>query len=221
MIAIDPERSIAISYMRCMPHGVIIYVASGKQGKSATAHSMIRLCWSDRPVWFLDVLPIPLELYPDNYHYTDDINEIPPGSIVVIEDVNRIFGSRGSSHNTLLQIWLPVISHKGLIIIITSQCLSSTDLEFFRSQDCLIIHKRMFNEDIEFERPEFRIIQAYANIKIAEAIKQYPDIPDRAWTFFDRFNECIAMPLVDWFGDDQSFMFRDVPILVKSKGARS
>ena len=203
--------SQALAYLKNMQHGVIIFIGSGKRGKSATMHSMVQLCWQGRQVYILDILDIDTKIFPD-YKQAKEVDDIEPGSIVIIEDAIRMFGSRGSSANAILQLWLPLVSHKKCVVIITVQSMSSTDIEFLRSQDCVVIHKQMFNEDISWERSEFLLVQAFVNVQIAKAVKKYPDIDERAWTFFDRWNELIAMPLVEWWGDQHSYMFMYVKL---------
>ena len=146
------------------------------------------------------------------YRRVSTINEIPVGSVVVIEDVNRVFHSRGSSKDPTLQKWLGIISHKSIIVCITTQSMAGTDIEFARSQDTIVMNKYMHSEDLDFERPEFKVNQALANYWIGESIIHDP-IPDpKAWCFFPRFNECVAIPKVYWWGDRHSYMFREVAI---------
>lgn len=194
-----------------MEHGVLIAVGSGKQGKSCSLHSLINLCWPTRGVYFLEPLDFNVSMFP-GYRRVSTINEIPVGSVVVIEDVNRVFHSRGSSKDPTLQKWLGIISHKSIIVCITTQSMAGTDIEFARSQDTIVMNKYMHSEDLDFERPEFKVNQALANYWIGESIIHDP-IPDpKAWCFFPRFNECVAIPKVYWWGDRHSYMFREVAI---------
>lgn len=192
-----------------MEHGVVAMVGSGKQGKSASLHSLLAHCQPDRPVCMLDPMDIPIEIYPENYTHVRKSSEVPVGSIVVIEDVNRAFSSRGSSRDSTLQSWLGIISHRSNLVCFTSQNLASTDLEFARSQDYLILSKRMCGEDIRYERDGNRSAQAVANYWISEAEK-IPDCHPKSWVYFQRFNECVSIELVPWWTEEHSKMFRDV-----------
>jgi len=203
--------SKAIDYIKGMEHGLIIAVGSGKQGKSCSLHSLIALCWKDRPVYMLDPLVYDISMFP-GYHRISETKRIPIGAVVVIEDVNRIFHSRGSSKNTDIQGWLSIISHKSNVVCVTTQNMADTDVAFVRSQDCILMNKYMHEEDLMFERPEFKLGQAMANLWIDRSEKAYPRTDRRAWCFFPRFNECVAIPKVEWWTYRNSHMLRDVVI---------
>ncbi len=204
------DESDAVRYISSMDHGIIAFVGSGKQGKSCSLHSLIEICHPNRPKYILDSIIDDISI--PGYTVARKPDDVPVGSIAVIEDVNRVFNSRGSSKDSTLQKWLGVISHKSNIVCITTQSMASTDLEFFRSQDCIIVHKRMFDEDIAFERPEFRANQMSANEWISRSVLRYPGTDPRAWCFFPRFNECISVPKVGWWSTANSHMLREVRI---------
>lgn len=203
--------SRAIEYIRQMEHGVIIAVGSGKQGKSCSLHSLLAYCWPDRPKYMLDPMEYDISMFP-GYTSVQATASIPVGAVVVIEDVNRVFHSRGSSKDATLQKWLGIISHKSIVVCITTQSMAGTDLEFFRSQDTIVMNKYMHAEDLDFERPEFRIAQAQANLWIDKANALHPQTDRRAWCFFPRFSECIAIPKVEWWTYRCSHMLRDVVV---------
>ena len=202
--------SKASEYIGSMEHGILAVVGSGKQGKSCSLHSILAAWQPGRPVCMLDPLEFDISIFPDNYSRVSEASAVPVGAICVIEDVNRVFHSRGSSKDATLQKWLGIISHKSNIVAFTTQSLAGTDLEFLRSQDTIIINKRMHAEDLDFERPEFRVGQSLANtwIEIAAASDPVPD--PRSWCFFPRFNEVVAVPMVPWWDDRHSKMFREV-----------
>ncbi len=201
--------SNAIEYIKGMEHGVIVAVGSGKQGKSCSLHSIIDLCWPKRGVFMLDPLDYDISMFP-GYRKVRSPSEIPPGSVAVIEDVNRVFHSRGSGKDPTLQKWLGIISHKSTVVCITTQSMAGTDIEFVRSQDTVVMNKRMHVEDLDFERPEFRLNQAMANHWIDAAGAMHPEVDRRAWCFFPRFNEAVAVPMVWWWSGRHSHMLRDV-----------
>ena len=205
------QRSKAIDYIRDMEHGIIIAVGSGKQGKSCSLHSLIAMCWPHRPKYMLDTLTYDVSIFP-GYTLVEKTSDIPVNAIVVIEDVNRIFQSRGSSKRTDLQGWLSIISHKSIVVCITTQNLADTDIAFLRSQDAVVMCKYMHQEDLQFERPEFRQSQASANFWIDVANAGFPKVDRRAWCYFPRFEDCVAIPKVDWWTYRNSHMFRDVVI---------
>ena len=124
--------------------------------------------------------------------------------------MNRVFHSRGSGKDATLQRWLGIVSHKSTVVCITTQSMAGTDIEFVRSQDAVVMCKRMHDEDLAFERPEFRMNQVLANIWIEESIRQHPELEPRSWCFFPRFNESVAIPKVWWWSYRNSHMLRDV-----------
>lgn len=194
-----------------MDNGVIVCVGSGKQGKSCTLHSLLGICFPDREKYFLDPLDFDVSVFP-GYHLAHEPDEIPVGAIAIIEDVNRVFHSRGSGKDPTLQKWLGVISHKSNIVCLTTQSLASTDLEFFRSQDTVYVHKFMHDADIAFERPEVAKTQQCANEWIKRASVMFPDTHPKAWTFFPKSNDLISIPVADWWGFQNSHMFREVKL---------
>ena len=70
----------------------------------------------------------------------------------------------------------------------------------------------LHQEDLQFERPEFRQSQSSANYWIDMANSRLPDIDMRAWCYFPRFEDCVAIPKVSWWTYRNSHMFRDVVV---------
>ena len=207
---IAPECE-SIDYIRAMEHGVIIAVGSGKQGKSCSLHSLANLVWPDRHIYMMDPTDFDITVFP-GYRLVKEPNEVPVGSIVIIDDVNRTFPSRGSSRDNTLQRWLGVISHKSTVVCITTQSMADTDVAFVRSQDTVFLRKYMHEDDIVFERPEYQTEQIVANAFIEEAASRYPYVDRRSWCFFPKFNECVPVPKVPWWSYRNSHMLREVPI---------
>ena len=203
--------SRAINYIRDMEHGVIIAVGSGKQGKSCSLHSLVNYCWPNRGVFMMDPMDYDISMFP-GYKKARSPSDVPVGSVVVIDDVNRTFPSRGSAGNNVLQKWLGIISHKSTVVCITTQSMADTDIAFVRSQDAIVMNKYMHEEDLGFERPEFKVNQALANHWIDIASAENPGTDRRAWCFFPRFNECVAIPKVWWWTYRNSHMLRDVRV---------
>ena len=203
------KESKALAHISDMEHGVIAVVGSGKQGKSASLHSLISLCQPDRKVTMLDPMEIDMSIFPDSYRHAKSIKDVDVGDIVVIEDVNRVFHSRGSGKDATLQRWLGIISHRSNLVCFTSQSLAATDLEFMRSQDTVIVNKYMHPTDLVFERESMVPTQTVANEWIDIASKD-SKADRRSWCFFPNWNELISIPLVDWWGFRHSHMLRDV-----------
>ena len=207
----EDRMSEAVEYIRNMDHGVIVAVGSGKQGKSASLHSLINECWPNRPVYILDPTDLDVNIFP-GYRKVSTPGKVPVGCIVIIEDVNRVFPSRGSGKDSTLQKWLGTISHKSIVVCITTQSMAATDMEFLRSQDTVVMHKYMHSEDLSFERPEFKTNQAVANSWIDRMAEERPDVERRTWCFFPRFNEMVGIKLVYWWSRKHSHMLRYVNV---------
>lgn len=205
------ERSESIHHISGMRHGTIIAVGSGKQGKSCSLHSLLAITQPDRGKYLLDRSDFDHSVFP-GYGKVSEPDDVPVDSIAVVEDANRFFHSRGSGKDATLQKWLGVISHKDIVVCLTTQSLADTDLDFLRSQDTIIMHKWMHEEDLGFERREFRDSQCVANEWISIASARYPGIDRRAWCFFPRFNECVAIPEVGWWSYGCSHMLRGVRV---------
>ena len=205
------EMSEAIAHVSGMEYGVIAVVGSGKQGKSASLHSLLAMCQPDRKVTMLDPMDIDISIFPENYRHVKRIGDIDVGDIVIIEDVNRAFHSRGSGKDATLQKWLGIISHRSNLVCFTSQSMAATDLEFMRSQDTVIVNKYMHPTDLLFERSELVSTQLVANEWIESASAE-SKADRRAWCFFPNWNELVSIPLVEWWSYKHSHMLRDVVV---------
>lgn len=194
-----------------MPHGIIGISASGKMGKSALAFAIADLVpgLRDRPRYLFETADADLSCFP-GFQLVTDLDDVPSGSLVVIEDLGRIFGARGSAQNQILPRWLGVISHKGIVVIFTIQSLSDADISLFRSQNFVELHKIMWDEDLMFERAEFRESATYANLMINRFAAEHPDIPRQAMVFSPRYSEVTAWPLCPWWSDECAHFLRDV-----------
>jgi len=209
-----------LSELSTMPHGIIGISASGKMGKSALAFSIAELVpgLRDRPHYLFETAQADLSCFP-GFTLVTDLDDVPSGSLVIIEDLGRIFGARGSAQNQQLPRWLGVISHKGIVVIFTIQSLSDADISLFRSQNFIELHKIMWDEDLQFERPEFRESATYANLMINRFAMEHPEIPRVAMVFSPRYSEVSAWPLVSWWSDECAHFLRDVR--VSETGRRS
>lgn len=194
-----------------MPHGIIGIVASGKQGKSALAFTIAELVYPDRPHYLFETADADLSCFP-GFSLVTEFDDIPPGSVVIIEDLGRIFHSRTSGHDSSLPRWLGIISHKSILVIFTIQNLSDADIALFRSQNFIHLHKMMYDEDLAFERAEFREDQIMANLMIRRFSNEHPDVPLKSLVYSPRHSEVTSWPLVGWWSDRCAHFLRDVKI---------
>ena len=191
-----------------MRHGVLLFLGSGKTGKSATLFSIVEMFFSGRKKCLLETWDFDRSLFP-GYSVYWDLENIPPGSVVVIEDAARVFSSRGSASRVDLDGWLSLISHRDIIFLISVQSTAILDLQFFRTQRVIFFHKRVWDTDLRFERPELQELQATANLRLAEAAARYPELDPRIFTYCSDYDEVLLVPLVPWWTDAQSHYLRD------------
>ena len=212
-----PESRL-LNELSTMRHGIIGICASGKQGKSALAHTIVNCVpnLASRPHYLYETPEVDLRMFP-GYILTHDVDDIPPEAVVLIEDLGRIFHSRGSGNSTELPRWLGIISHKNIIVVFTIQNFSDADISLFRSQNFIELHKIMHDEDLSFEREEFRENQNVANIMIRRYALEHPDIPMASMVFSPRYSEVSAWPLVSWWTDECAHFLRDAKVGKASK----
>lgn len=204
-------------------HGIIGICASGKQGKSALAHTIINCVpnLADRKHFLYETARnVDLSMFPD-YILIDNVDDAEPDSVVLIEDLGRIFQSRGSGHNMDLPRWLGIISHKRIVVVFTIQNFSDADIALFRSQNFIELHKLMHDEDLAFEREEFREKQTQANLMIRRYAALNPDIPFKAFVYSPRYSEVTAWPLVSWWDDSCATFLRDARVARPSRDVRA
>ena len=206
-----------LSELTHMRHGIIGICASGKMGKSALAHTIASMVFPNRVKYLYETAQVDLSMFP-GYIRIDNVDDAEPGSVVLIEDLGRIFHSRGSGQDSSLPRWLGIISHKDIVVIFTIQNFSDADIALFRSQNFVELHKIMHDEDLGFERDEFREKQLTANLMIRRFALEHPDIPQAAMVFSPRYSEVTAWPLVSWWSDECAHFLRDAKV---SKPKRS
>lgn len=205
------QQSRLLSELRSLRHGIIGICASGKMGKSALAHTIAALVFSDRVHYLYETAEVDLTMFP-GYIRIDNVDDAEPGSVVVIEDLARLFHARGSGNDASLPKWLGIISHKDIVVIFTIQNFSEADIALFRSQNFIELHKIMHDEDLQFERDEFREKQLTANLMIRRFSLEHPDIPLASMVFSPRYSEVTAWPLVPWWTDECAHFLRDARV---------
>jgi len=201
-----------LEYISGMNHGVIPILGSGKQFKSGTMYDLLSTLpslRSRRKAFYK--FPAVNELFPSflKGYPVDNLWDVEPDSVLVIEDANRVFPSRSSSKSTDLQEFLGVISHKDILIFLTIQNTSNTDLAFFRDQDILFLHKRMNPTAIQYEREDFQFYCNLANVVIEDHSLSMGVNPLMV-TFVPRFaGVIIHEDPPEWYGYAQSHALRD------------
>lgn len=202
--------SPTLDYLSKMDYGVVSIVGSGKTFKSGTMYSLFEYVpeLDRRQKAFLNFTG--LEHFPDGFGYAvDDYWDTEPGSILIIEDANRLFPSRASARSSDLQEFLGIISHKDILVFLTVQNTANTDMAFFRDQDMITIHKRMSEAALSYERPEIASQAAESNVYMADYCRR-TGADFHLVSYVPRFNEILYLdtPPV-WYGWKQSHALRD------------
>ena len=201
-------RSQTVDELENMKHGVLIYLGSGKQGKSSALFSTVERFWPNEYKSLIETYKIDPGIFP-GYHLTSNLASVPCDSVAVIEDAGRIFSARGSQNQTLLSRYLPTISHLDVKVLISVQSTSILDMDFFRTQRVLFMHKLVWDTDLKFERSELQELQVTANLRIREAMINNPGVDYRSFTYCSDYDEVLSLPLVPWWSDRQSHFLRE------------
>ena len=205
------EAIDCINAINEMPHGVIAILGSGKTFKSGTLYSLFDYCpclMSRRKAFYKfpsvdNLFPYSLKSYTVN-----DFDDVDPDSICVIEDANRVFPSRSSARTSELQEWMGIISHKDILVMLTVQNTSNTDLAFFRDQNVVMLHKKMNPTAISYERDEFKVNCQRANLLIDQYSAQY-NVPYHYVSYLPDFDQVLILDKPpSWYGYDQSHALR-------------
>jgi len=185
--------SPTLRFLDSMNYGVVAILGSGKTFKSGTMYTILNEVPSlkKRNKAFLKFSG--LEYFPPGYgHNVTDYWDVEPGSILIIEDANRLFPSRQSSKAPDLQEFIGIISHKDILIFLTTQNTANVDMAFFRDQDNLLIHKYMNPLSIAYEREEITSYCQDANRMICE--KSYEKKVDWHYlSYVPMFSECLIL----------------------------
>lgn len=202
----------ALEYINNMNHGVVSLLGSGKTFKSGTMYTLLDSLpkLKKRKKAFFK-FPSVDELFKDadlNVYSVNDLWDVEPDSILIIEDANRVFPSRSSSKTADLQEFLGVISHKDILIFLTVQNTSNTDIAFFRDQDVIFLHKKMNLTAIKYEREEFRMNCTWSNVLIDQTAKKHNIEP--LFISYVSTGELIYLPNVPtWYNETISHALRD------------
>lgn len=208
----------SLQYINDMQHGVVAIIGSGKTFKSGTLYTLLSVCPSlaSRPKAFYR-FPSVSSLFPSslNAYSVDDLDDVEPDSVCIIEDANRVFPSR-SSKSPYLQEWMGIASHKDILVMLTVQNTANTDIAFFRDQDIITIHKKMSDIAISSEREQFQLYCVYANLMIDRASADLAVSPYYV-SFVPRFYQTVILDSPpSWYGYEQSHALRNYHI--KDKG---
>ncbi len=200
-------------------HGVFILVGTGQHGKTVTMHSLLNSpIMNDRDVALLNYPPSFVKRnLPDRYRsvkWPESIYDVPNRvhagkDVLAIDDAIFFAGARSHATrmNKDIQQFLTISSHHELFIIICIQNLSLLDFSLIQSQYVYLIHKKMDIMSVAFERPETRRKQIIANAQIDHAIKSYPDLHPKGWSYCSTTWEIIHNDLPEYWKPELSKPF--------------
>jgi len=200
------EFSKTLDYINNMNCGVVSIIGTGKTFKSGTLYSLLQEGYCPN----LAVRPKAFYRFPDvdfpndlRSYFVEDFDDVESGSILIIEDANRVFPSR-SSRSPELQEYLGISSHKDVLIFITVQSTANTDQCFFRDQDSVLLFKHVCISNIAFERPEIAQFCNVANVKINKASK-VAEVNPLYVTYCPRFDDTFILDNPpSWYGREHS-----------------
>jgi len=199
--------SKTLDYINNMNCGVVSIIGTGKTFKSGTLYTLLDAGYSPRlsarPKAFYKFPDV--SIFPDSLlaYSVEDLDDVESGSILIIEDANRVYPSR-STRSSDLQEYLGISSHKDVLIFITVQSTANTDQCFFRDQDSVLLFKHVCVSNIAFERPEIAQFCNVANIKITKASNCLAVNPLYV-TYCPRFDDTFVMDKPPfWYGREHS-----------------
>lgn len=208
---INVEDSKLYGRLKYARHGVFILVGTGQHGKTVTMHALLNSpLMENRNVALLNYPPQFVKAYlPERYRaikWPEDIYDVPKivhagKDVLAIDDAVFFAGARSHATrmNKDIQQFLTISSHHELFIIICIQNLSLLDFSLVQSQDVFLIHKQMDITSLAFERPEMKRKQVIANAQIRNAIKSYPELHPKGWSYCSTTWELLFNGLPDYW----------------------
>jgi len=196
-----------------LSYGHVPFGGRGKSGKTLNMHGMISFCpdLRSRPKAMFGTPDV--SIFPKDYqaYSVDSFDEVIPGSIVILDDVARLFPSRDSKDLTL-QRFMGVISHKDILVISTVQSFKNADQCLFRDQVIIPLLKVFSPFGLAFEREEFLLYCRAANSLIPE-VTSLLGIDPHLLVFSPLVPEILAIAPPVWYDFRHSHSLRNAVIL--------
>ena len=215
------KRSPTLTEVNALSYGHIPFGGRGKSGKTLNMHGMICSCpdLRSRPKAFYGLPDV--SIFPEDYqaYSVSDLDEVDPGSIVILDDVVRLFPSRDSKDLTL-QRFMGVISHKDILVISTFQSFKNADQCLFRDQTIIPLLKIFSLFGLAFEREEF-VDYCRAGNELIPQFERSLGIDYHLLVFSPLFLEILSIKPPKWYDERHSHSLRNVAILEGMGGKKN
>ena len=145
------------------------------------------------------------ESLPNWIHVVETTEELPNGSLVLIDEAGIQFSSRKSmtGTNKILSDLLLIARHKDLSVLFISQNSSNLEINAIRQADFLILKPSSLLQK-DFERGKIKDIYT----EVEEHFKEYKDIVGLTYIYSDQFRGFVKNPLPSFWNKDVSKAFR-------------
>lgn len=146
------------------------------------------------------------EKLPNWIKVVEDIDEIPNGSFVLIDEGGILFSARESMSNAnkMLSSLLLIARHKDISIVFISQNSSNLELNIIRQADYMMLKPSSLMQ-IDFERQ--KIQQIYKEVK--EKFENYHGILGITYIYSETFRGFISNDLPSFWNEDVSKAFKE------------
>lgn len=181
----------------------IILGARG-QGKSALGMRLIENIhyWTNRRCM---AIGFEQKSLPKWIQVAEEINDIPNGSVVLIDEGGILFSSRESmsSPNKLLSSLLLIARHKDISILFISQNSSNLELNAIRQADFLLLKPSSLLQK-DFERKKIKDIYT----EIQEKFDEYKNQVGITYIYSDVYNGFVTNELPSFWSEEVSKAFK-------------
>lgn len=193
--------NLTLDFIERMKTGLVVLRGTGRSGKTATAHWLLRHKWDDLPTVTLAPNPVSDLVVKDFLDVPNDCNLFLDDSALFLHA--RKFGSK---NNVAFSQLLTVFSHKDVRTIVTVQNLALLDISAFMSQDVLILYKSSDWNNLFQEREEYR-----TSAMIAQLVLEDCPSPVQQYTY-SSLGELIQNPLPSHWSEECSKPYRSVDL---------
>ena len=142
---------------------VILILGKRGSGKSVLAYWILELFRYSLTPYVIGVPKCMVKLLPDWIGVEEDIENIPSGSIVLVDESHLLFNARDSqsAHNREISRIVNLARHKGLNLIFVTQEARHIEKNIVSSAN-VIVFKDLGVMQVGFDRPQLRTLTAKA-----------------------------------------------------------